>query len=93
MNTAYIPGKRAEKIAQTGCEALDERNGSDTITLKREVRRSDWRGGDGLNRWIRLMTQLGSLIYGKPTAQLIHLLWVFALLFLLVGIIYWVKMG
>lgn len=42
-----------------------------------------------MNRWIRFFTQLGSLIYGKPTAQLIHLLWIGALIFFLFGIVYW----
>jgi len=46
-----------------------------------------------LNRWIRFFTQLGSLLYGKPTAQLIHLLWIAALIFFLVGMMYWFQSG
>lgn len=46
-----------------------------------------------LNRWIRFLTQLGSLLYGKPTAQLIHWLWIGALIFLLIGLVYWFNAG
>ncbi|MFO7263125.1 MAG: hypothetical protein C0P68_003245 [Bacillota bacterium] len=46
-----------------------------------------------MNRWIRFLTQMGSLLYGKPTAQLIHLLWVGALLFFVIGVAYWFYSG